>query len=41
MGGFLKGLEKVADDIQAHIHIPFLHIADATARQTAVGQGRR
>ncbi len=26
-------MHKVADDIQAHIHIPFLHIADATARQ--------
>jgi len=26
-------MHKVADDIQAHIRIPFLHIADATARQ--------
>lgn len=26
-------MHKVAGDIQAHIHIPFLHIADATARQ--------
>ena len=26
-------MHKVADDIQAHINIPFLHIADATARQ--------
>ena len=25
-------MHKVADDIQAHINIPFLHIADATAR---------
>jgi len=26
-------MHKVADDIQAHIHIPILHIADATARR--------
>jgi len=26
-------MHKVADDIQAHINIPFLHIADATAKQ--------
>jgi aspartate racemase len=26
-------MHKVADDIQSHIHIPFLHIADATAQQ--------
>jgi aspartate racemase len=26
-------MHKLADDIQANIHIPFLHIADATARQ--------
>jgi aspartate racemase len=26
-------MHKVADDIQAHISIPLLHIADATARQ--------
>ena len=26
-------MHKVADDIQAHTHIPLLHIADATARQ--------
>ena len=26
-------MHKVADDIQAHINIPFLHIADATARR--------
>ena len=26
-------MHKVADDIQARINIPFLHIADATARQ--------
>jgi aspartate racemase len=26
-------MHKVASDIQAHINIPFLHIADATARQ--------
>ena len=26
-------MHKVADDIQAHIHIPLLHIADATAQQ--------
>ncbi len=26
-------MHKVADDIQAHIHIPFLHIADAAAKQ--------
>jgi aspartate racemase len=26
-------MHKAADDIKAHTHIPFLHIADATARQ--------
>ena len=26
-------MHKVAEEIQAHINIPFLHIADATARQ--------
>jgi aspartate racemase len=26
-------MHKVADDIQAHTHIPLLHIADATAQQ--------
>jgi aspartate racemase len=26
-------MHKVADEIQAHIHIPLLHIADATAQQ--------
>jgi len=26
-------MHKVADDIQTHIHIPILHIADATARR--------
>lgn len=26
-------MHKVADEIQAHIHIPFLHIADATAQR--------
>jgi aspartate racemase len=26
-------MHKVADDIQASIHVPFLHIADATAEQ--------
>ena len=26
-------MHKVADEIQAHINIPFLHIADATARR--------
>lgn len=26
-------MHKVADDIQAHTHIPILHIADATAQQ--------
>jgi len=31
-------MHKVADDIQASIHLPFLHIADATAEQiTAQG----
>ena len=34
-------MHKVAGDIQAHTHIPLLHIADATARQVkAAGIGK-